>query len=123
MLHPAGLSFVNKLMITIKSKKLYQKIRILDLVLPDWLIVTEKYKILILVWKDKACHRSHSLEREGVGQGVQERSQAIPSKAWFTFNDCIWFHKIDITTLFLVVLSCFCHQWIVYWSAQNCSQF
>ena len=36
MLHHAGLSFVNNLMITIKS------LRILDLGLPDWLIVTEK---------------------------------------------------------------------------------
>ena len=75
MLHPAGLSLVNNLMITIKS------LRILDLGLAEWLIVTEKYKILILIWKDKACNLSHSLEREGVRQGVRERSHAIPSKA------------------------------------------
>ena len=76
MLHPAGLSFVNNLMITIKS------LRILDLGLPEWLIFTEKYKILVLIWKDKACNLSHSLEREAVRQGVRERSHTIPSKAW-----------------------------------------
>ena len=63
-------------MITIKS------LRILDLALPNGLIVTEKYKILILIQKDKACDLSHSLEREGVCQGVQELSHAISSKAW-----------------------------------------
>ena len=49
-----------------------KQLRILDLGLPDWLIVIEK---------DKACDLSHSLEREGVCQGVRERSHAIPSKA------------------------------------------
>ena len=73
-------------MITIKSLK------ILDLVLPDWLIVTEEYKILILVWKDKACDLLHSLEPEGVRQGVRERSHAIPSKACLMDNR--WERKV-----------------------------
>ena len=67
-------------MITIKS------LRILDLGLPDWHIVTEKYKILTLVWKGKACDLSHSLDREGVRQGVRERSHAITGKAWLNDN-------------------------------------
>ena len=40
-----------------------------------------KCKILILIWKGEVCDLLHSLGREGVCQGVRERSHAIPSKA------------------------------------------
>ena len=34
--------------------------------------------------KGEAYDLLHSLEGEGVCQGVQERSHAIPSKAWYS---------------------------------------
>ena len=99
MLHPAGLSFVNNLMITIKSW-------ILDLGLAEWLIVTEKYKILTLIWKDKACNLSHSLEREGVRQGVRERSHTIPSKAWSMKYISNKNHFVNIDIIRCSILRC-----------------
>ena len=68
MLHPAGLSFVNNLMIPIKS------LRILDLGLPYWCIVTEKENISILSWwlrraiystpwKEEVCAKARESDR------------------------------------------------------------
>lgn len=81
ILHHAGLSSVNNVMITIKSS------RILDL---DWQLVPEKYKIMIIIWKNKECDQSHTLEREGVYESDHMPFQVRPIAFCMDTGCCVY---------------------------------